>query len=196
MTVRRNKKQLQHISNINCSWLSLWWIELIVEGPSNNLTLTSYWGRIHKIWLTFLNVSMSIGLPFGNDTKLGHNWLNLLMTKHIAADTTHWNHVTNSGASKFTSSLLSNALFTNTVTMDVILRSKYFKIVRFVKPKLKMCTNMPLQRERYECISTANFRAAIESTFLIIRCTSWIIPIFNSDLRITIIWSFYWFDLG
>lgn len=76
------------------------------------------------MWHTFLNVSMSIGLPFGNDTKLGQHWLNLLIIKHIAADTTHWNHVTNSGASKLTVSLLSNALFTNTVTIDVTLQNK------------------------------------------------------------------------
>lgn len=81
---------------------------------------------------TFLNVSISNGLPFGNDIQLGHSWLILLITKQIAADTTHWNQVTNNGASKLTVSLLSNALFTNTVTIDVILESGENKI--FVKP--------------------------------------------------------------
>lgn len=42
--------------------------------------------------------------------------------KHNRPETRHWNQVTKSGASKFTVSLLSKALFTNTVTIDVILQ--------------------------------------------------------------------------
>lgn len=40
----------------------------------------------------------------------------------MAVDTRHWNHVTNSGASKLTSVPLSRALFTNTVKIDTHLK--------------------------------------------------------------------------
>lgn len=142
--------------------------------------------------LTFLNVSMSMGLPFGNDTNLGHNWLSLLITKQIAADTTHWNQVTNKGASK---SLLNNALFTNTVTMDVTLESKV--IIGFVCQSIysiQTFTNMPLQQELCECISTPNFQAAVENTFLTTCCTRRRIIILDLALEIAIIWSFHWLE--
>lgn len=44
-----------------------------------------------------------------------------LSSKHITTDTMHWIHVTNSGASNLTVSLLKRALFTNTVTIETIL---------------------------------------------------------------------------
>lgn len=40
-------------------------------------------------------------------------------SRHIPTEVMHCTHVTNSGASKFTVSPLSNALFTKTVTIDV-----------------------------------------------------------------------------
>jgi len=45
----------------------------------------------------------------------------MLSEKHIVADTTHWYQVTNKGASRLTVWLLRSALFTNTVSMDMIL---------------------------------------------------------------------------
>jgi len=127
----------------------------------------------HHYCLTFLNVSVSIGLPLGNVTKLGHNWLNLLIIKQIAADTTHWNHVTNNGASKLTWSLLNNALFTNTVTIDVILKDTIFKLwqITCLNFNVYVYTNMPQQRGLCECISTTNFQVEVGYTFFKTRCT-------------------------
>lgn len=61
------------------------------------------------------------GFPSGKCMIFGKRLDNWLKVKQIIAETKHWNHAINIGASTSNVSILNNVLFTNTVKMDITL---------------------------------------------------------------------------
>lgn len=68
------------------------------------------------------------GFPSGKCIVLGNILDKQLKMKHIIAETKHWNHAINIGASTSNLSILSKVLFTNTVKIEIILQKKKHKL--------------------------------------------------------------------
>lgn len=62
------------------------------------------------------------GFPSGKCIILGKLLDKQLNAKHIIAETKHWNHAINIGASTSNLSILNKVLFTNTVKIEIILK--------------------------------------------------------------------------
>lgn len=76
---------------------------------------------------TFLTVIVLKGFPSGNCTTFGKRLDNWLKVKQILAETKHWNHAINIGASTSNVSILNNVLFTNTVKIENTLKKNELK---------------------------------------------------------------------
>lgn len=61
------------------------------------------------------------GFPSGNCIVFGNTLDKRLKEKQIMAETKHWNHTINIGASTSNWSRLNKVLFTNTVKMEITL---------------------------------------------------------------------------
>lgn len=68
--------------------------------------------------LTFFIVFALKGFPSGNCMTFGNIFDKRLKLKQIIAETKHWNHAINIGASTSNLSILNNVLFTNTVKIE------------------------------------------------------------------------------
>lgn len=106
--------------------------------------------------VTFLIVSLFHGFPSGKETYRGQVFASLLIVRQINAETTHWNHVTNKGASNPTILLDKSVLFTNTVMIEIILWQKKGLNVKISMQKTTIIklflTNKHSQQGQYEYI--------------------------------------------
>jgi len=66
-------------------------------------------------------VTVLKGFPSGNCTTVGNILDRRLKVKQIIAETKHWNHAINIGASTSSLSILNKVLFTNTVRIEITL---------------------------------------------------------------------------
>lgn len=101
-------------------------------------------------------------------------------SKHIKTDIIHCIHVTNNGASNLTVSPLNSALFTNTVTIETILRkSKMMEIVSKIfvsydcldhthSNNINELTNIVQQQHQFSCTLSVNYLLFQMKTLLII----------------------------
>lgn len=64
------------------------------------------------------------GFPAGKRIVSGNTLDKRLKVKQMIAETKHWNHAINIGASISNFSMFSNVLFTNTVKMEINLKNK------------------------------------------------------------------------
>lgn len=87
----------------------------------HKLTLLMKLKKCNNLVLTFFIVSVLNGFPSGNCITFGYTLDKRLKMKQIIAETKHWNHTMNIGASTSNLSTLNKVLFTNTVRIETIL---------------------------------------------------------------------------
>lgn len=94
---------------------------ILVKTCLNEKNIIIHFTVTIKKQLTFLTVAILKGFPAGNCIILGNNFDKRLKVKQIIAETKHWNHAINMGASTSSLSVLNKVLLTNTVKIEITL---------------------------------------------------------------------------